>query len=320
MLDYLEHHGIPRQKWGVKNGPPYPLDRKTHNRVVKGTSGKSKTKASKKTESTTNTLSSKNSNSTIDKLIASGKARVSNLPDYNVGSLTTMTHDGQSFISGLTDGHDFDWNEISVFDDGTFASAAYDVRDNGSGFGRKSTVSNSALLNCNPDFGSPGTTQNCAKCSAELELAQRGYSCHAGRQSFPSSVDAMSYWFKGAQRVQYDSTDSVQEGLESYGKNTSGTIGIQYATGGGHAMHWTVDNDGTFEIQDGQNGKRFNSVKEMADEYGADTSQGFDTFRLDNCEPDWDAMASDSVVRESSTLTRQSKVANKFSGKVVDTW
>lgn len=24
--DYLEHHGIEGQKWGVKNGPPYPLD------------------------------------------------------------------------------------------------------------------------------------------------------------------------------------------------------------------------------------------------------------------------------------------------------
>lgn len=25
---YLEHHGIPGQKWGVKNGPPYPLRNK----------------------------------------------------------------------------------------------------------------------------------------------------------------------------------------------------------------------------------------------------------------------------------------------------
>lgn len=31
----LEHHGIKGQRWGTKNGPPYPLDRKTHNRVVK---------------------------------------------------------------------------------------------------------------------------------------------------------------------------------------------------------------------------------------------------------------------------------------------
>lgn len=31
----LYHHGIKNQAWGVQNGPPYPLDRATHNKVVK---------------------------------------------------------------------------------------------------------------------------------------------------------------------------------------------------------------------------------------------------------------------------------------------
>ena len=26
---YLAHHGIPGQKWGEQNGPPYPLNPKT---------------------------------------------------------------------------------------------------------------------------------------------------------------------------------------------------------------------------------------------------------------------------------------------------
>lgn len=30
--NYLMHHGIPGQKWGVRNGPPYPLDRKASHR------------------------------------------------------------------------------------------------------------------------------------------------------------------------------------------------------------------------------------------------------------------------------------------------
>lgn len=29
---YLQHHGVKGQKWGVQNGPPYPLDRKFGNR------------------------------------------------------------------------------------------------------------------------------------------------------------------------------------------------------------------------------------------------------------------------------------------------
>ena len=31
--NYLSHHGILGQKWGKKNGPPYPLDSKTAERV-----------------------------------------------------------------------------------------------------------------------------------------------------------------------------------------------------------------------------------------------------------------------------------------------
>ena len=26
MSDYISHHGVEGQKWGVKNGPPYPLE------------------------------------------------------------------------------------------------------------------------------------------------------------------------------------------------------------------------------------------------------------------------------------------------------
>ena len=31
MSDYIYHHGIPGQKWGVRNGPPYPLSRSRKN-------------------------------------------------------------------------------------------------------------------------------------------------------------------------------------------------------------------------------------------------------------------------------------------------
>lgn len=33
--DYLFHHGIKGQKWGKQNGPPYPLSKEKHNKVVK---------------------------------------------------------------------------------------------------------------------------------------------------------------------------------------------------------------------------------------------------------------------------------------------
>lgn len=41
--DELMHHGIDGQKWGKKNGPPYPLSRQDHKQVISS----SKTKAEK---------------------------------------------------------------------------------------------------------------------------------------------------------------------------------------------------------------------------------------------------------------------------------
>lgn len=35
MYGCLYHWGIDGMRWGVQNGPPYPLDRQTHNKVVK---------------------------------------------------------------------------------------------------------------------------------------------------------------------------------------------------------------------------------------------------------------------------------------------
>ena len=40
--NYLSHHGIDGMKWGIQNGPPYPLDKQTHNKVVKKASGEKK--------------------------------------------------------------------------------------------------------------------------------------------------------------------------------------------------------------------------------------------------------------------------------------
>lgn len=43
--EILEHHGIPNMRWYHRNGPPYPLDRKTHNKVVnKKSTGETKKK------------------------------------------------------------------------------------------------------------------------------------------------------------------------------------------------------------------------------------------------------------------------------------
>lgn len=322
MYNELYHHGVKGMKWGVRRTPEQLGHRRS------------------RASSTTSVR-----NRTLEKSIAAGKVRVNNLEDYTVGSLTTFVNSGREYVSGLVNGHDFDWQEVSYYSDGygktqndyvsPIKQALYNKEQNGTygkfGFAKSDgiyerslnhgRVDDFSLQKCNPEFGSAGTTQNCAKCSATLELAGRGFNFMAGRQSYPSTADAMTHWFKGAKRMEMD-TDSSEEIIKSFGNKTSGTIQFRYPDhiGGGHAMHWTVDDTGTFEIQDGQNSKRHSSVSEMLDYYGADKSKGVGVFRLDNCEPDWDNLISDSVVRDPSGTNQNNKVRNKFSSQVVDRW
>lgn len=322
MQSRLYHHGIKGQKWGERNGPPYPLDKKQ--------------KSTKSNSSTTSTNRSKNINESIRK----GKIRINNLPDYAVGSLTKFINNGNEYVSGLIAGHDFDWQEVTNDSKRGLMSVAEITKKNIEEFGtagkytftksdpiyersiNHGKVDDYSMRKCNPEYGNPGTIQNCAKCSATLELASRGFNFMAGRQTYPSSVDSQSYWFKDAERLHMD-TDITEESIKSFGKKTSGTISIQYPDniGGGHAMHWTVDDTGSFEIQDGQNGRRFSSLSSMMKEYGADENKGLDIFRLDNCEPDWEHLASDGVIRDPDGADKAyNRVKNKFSGRVVDTW
>lgn len=46
---WLAHHGIEGQKWGVQNGPPYPLDKKTSIKVKKNASNNATTSLSEGT-------------------------------------------------------------------------------------------------------------------------------------------------------------------------------------------------------------------------------------------------------------------------------
>ena len=81
-------------------------------------------------------------------------------------------------------------------------------------------------------------------------------------------------------------------------------------------MYWTVQDDGKLRIFDGQNGNLFIGFNSMASTY-ASVKPTCSITRLDNCEPDWDAISHDSVVRNTGVDTG---VRNIDTREVVSRW
>ncbi len=85
-LEHLAHHGVQGQKWGVRNGPPYPIDRGGGKGVVKsGEGGRIETGQKKKKESDLakqSATSIKRGMRSLQKEIELHKSKIANPPKY----------------------------------------------------------------------------------------------------------------------------------------------------------------------------------------------------------------------------------------------
>lgn len=104
---HLSHHGIEGQKWGKRNGPPYPLDYDAHSAAEKNSNPKSKLdNYSDSTKKKTN-----NKSSLMKESAKSARASVKNMSDSELKAAIDRKKKEKEYIElssrDITQGRDY---------------------------------------------------------------------------------------------------------------------------------------------------------------------------------------------------------------------
>ncbi|WP_302609171.1 toxin glutamine deamidase domain-containing protein [Turicimonas muris] len=214
----LAHHGIKGQRWGVRNGPPYPLDAEDHSASEKKAGWrKSLDKGDKKADNKTkkgaaDSVEKKGLTDKQKRAIKIGAGIVVGLlavyGTYKLadsGELHRLAEKGKEILQG---------NRYPGFKRNDAFSQPMSIDQ----------ISNTFLHKINPGYNKiPGTTNNCRRCTFAYELSRRGYDVKATRTLYGTGqTDSKTAKYIGAEGITLksisqlfkDTAEKAGEGVE----------------------------------------------------------------------------------------------------------
>lgn len=257
----LYHHGIKGQKWGVKNGPPYPLS--TNNKRNKQSEHIDKNKKNK-----------------YNKSIYIGKTGEvcinSDMLYTSIGILApALILAGRFAVSNMLKRHTERKQAANI-------NSKEDLPKKK----RQGTIE-SDMKAVNPNYTNDGTnngyTQNCMYCTAIYDLRRRGFDVTAHSRGDGGRDGEIKQWYQDAKIERYgNNREKMLKSLLAQGEGARGYISAgssKYLFA--HAIAYEV-RKGNVEIIDAQLNKKW-SPEEFANTFDCQ----FAAARLDNIEPNW---------------------------------
>lgn len=258
----LAHHGIAGQKWGHRNGPPYPLDASAHSKAEKDTMTSKSGSTGSKSGSDSGSNSSNNVTAGKKFVEEHAKSGWSDLDSdeqaiiIELGVMTTVL--AASAISNkvalsketkrLTKKLDdmYDNREIKSLNEIPKLDKKMSAKEN--------------MKVVNPDFPDEGSVQNCMLCTTAMAMREKGYNVKANKidegifeKNLEKAFDGPDSNFK---KLKLNSTDQIYDKLAKEGEGAYGNLTVQFWVGGGHSVFWKVEN-GETHIYDGQSGEEY---------------------------------------------------------------
>lgn len=228
---YLVHHGIKGQSWGERNGPPYPLDYKSHSTKEKARNPKSKIDGKEETKER------KGLTDKQKKYIAIGTTAVAGglllYGGYKLGAFNGIG----AATKSKTVANELAKYGISMLDE-------------------PEDISNTIkVVNRNAKGLVEGRDKNCLSCAFATELRQRGYDVTAKEMARGSGYNAghAMQVFGRLDRARFDTVGDFKAELLKGGEGSRGILMGYYtdASEGAHFTNYMIKNNKVV-IFDGQ--------------------------------------------------------------------
>lgn len=264
----LYYHGILGQRWGRKNGPPYPLGSSDHSASEKRAGWRKSIDKSSDTSYTNNSKQSKEKKRLTDnqkKAIKIGVAVVATaLVAYGTyklaksGKLDPLIQNGKAKVEELMGTNLKDVKVGDLPKETTKSSVV-------TGFKKLSQSEHlsDTLKNTNPLLGKPEGMYNCSACGVTAFLRRQGYDVTAKSTGgeMQNLGGVVEKCFKGSKvfdgsaiKFGRSRNDAAEMLLKRFGNNAEGVVGIQWkGSSGGHVFNWKIK-DGIVSFFDAQQG------------------------------------------------------------------
>lgn len=313
---YLKHHGILGQKWGKKNGPPYPLGASDHSTSEK----KARWRKSLDKDSSDNDNKKRGLSDKQKKAIKIGATvAVTALAAYGTyrlaksGKLDRYINTGKNKLDDLlkkkAGESPFSNQKVEdLFKQATSTQTKTSVNNTQIVHGIKKLAKpeslSDTLKNVNPNLGNNDYRNNCSACGIASFLRSKGYDVTAkstgGKQQILGGV--VEECFKGAKVMDGSAVkfgrsrqDAAEMLVNKFGNNASGVVSVQWKKeltpnnkGGGHIFNWEIK-DGVVKFFDGQSNKDDSAVSSLYWRM-MNPNDSLTIARLDNTEIDFDAI------------------------------
>lgn len=259
----LVHHGIKGQKWGERNGPPYPL------------------KSSQK--------------SVAEKVVKTHKPRTATgLEEFVVPAITVAIYVAAIAISVKASAPqtEKDFREQrKKYLEKLKKSRSIDSFADAPQLESKMSPAESMKVT-NPEYPRTGYTANCTFCTTAMALREMGYRVKARKSdNYGMMTDDLFEAAFGA-KAKITSKSKMIDDLLAQGEGAYGNLSVRSIFGGGHSIFWKNVN-GKTRIYDGQNGEEYTETSEKFDDFMQliSNTENVEYQRLDNCSPTEYALA-----------------------------